>query len=341
MADGQCMIMATRSEKRGIDPRSDQHLLRCFARHQEEEAFAALVHRHGSAVWAVCRRVLGDTPEADDAFQATFLVLARKADSEVWHDSVRNWLTAAAQRLALHVRAGEQRRRQREAAVATLPSPEAEWAGPAEDPLREVARRELRHILEEELNGLPEKYRAPMVLCYLEGKTNQEAARQLGWAAGSISRRLARARALLRERPRLRGLAISVGILGSLLALAIALPHAPRSPRDDTVVLVMRQFQGSPHDGLGIEGALRRLETEGADAVKPAELASLSRKVARLLESIRERKSGPWQRQADTARRSALELAWAAETGEPKTVRVAGRKLSAACADCHANYREW
>ena len=151
------------------------------------------VQRHGPTVLAVCRRVLGESSEADDAFQATFLVLARKAEAETWHVLGTPLAREAAHRLSLHARAEQRRRQGREISVGSLPISDDGELSPEDlgaDLLREVTRRELRRLLEEELDELPEKYRAPMVLCYLEGKTNQEAARQLGWATGSISRRL-------------------------------------------------------------------------------------------------------------------------------------------------------
>lgn len=343
MAEGQGMMVWAERGSGSADPRSDRHLLQRFIRYREEEAFAVLVRRHGPVVWSSCRRVLGDTAEADDAFQATFLLLARKADGEFWHDSVRNWLGAAAHRQALHIRADEHRRRNRERAVGTLQSPDEGWDRPAEesltDPLREVTRRELRRLLEAELDELPEKYRAPMVLCYLEGKSNREAAQQLGWAVGSISRRLARARILLRERPRLRNLAVLAGMLGCLLGLAFA--FAPRPPADDTVAQVMRHLGDSRQSEPSMAHLLALLESDKTSEVDPERLSLSARHTARLLNSIRGHRPGPWQQQADAANQAALELATAAENRDNKAVLLAARRLGAACADCHANYRSW
>src|SRR5262249_41584269 len=188
---------------------TDRELLERFAATGEEVAFAALVQRHGPAVLGVCRRVLGNEADAEDVFQATFLILARKAGVVPWQESVRHWLRDVARRLALQARCPPQRRR----TAGEVP----EQCDPHGDPLAEVARRELRLVLDEELGQLPEKYRAPVVLCYLEGKTNEQAAGELGWPAGSMSRRLARARALLRDRLSRRGLALVVAL--SCLAL--------------------------------------------------------------------------------------------------------------------------
>src|SRR5262249_50355259 len=157
----------------------------------DESAFEALLLRHGPLVWGVCRRLLRDRADAEDAFQAAFLVLAQKAASVRAQGSVAGWLHGVAYRLALQARARSARRvaHERQAAAAAHPEP----APAAADP-------ELRAVLDEELGQLPDRYRAPLVLCYFQGKTNAQAAQALGWPAGSISKRLARARELLRRR---------------------------------------------------------------------------------------------------------------------------------------------
>jgi RNA polymerase sigma factor (sigma-70 family) len=192
---------------------TDQQLLDRFVRRRDEVAFEALVQRHGPMVLAVCRRVLGQAQEADDAFQATFLVLLRKADSIAKPELLGSWLYGVACRVARKARAQAASRRAHESAREAV-------AMPPPDPLLEVAWRELRALLDEELQHLPPKYQAPLVLCYLEGLTNEEAARRLGWPSGSISYRLARARELLKARLSRRCKALSPALLGAVLASA-------------------------------------------------------------------------------------------------------------------------
>jgi len=179
------------------DALTDDQLLRRFASDRDEEAFAALVRRHGPLVLAVCRLVLGGAHDADDAFQATFLVLARKAGSIRDPGLLGNWLYGVASRIARRIRSAVNRRQARERQVRRLP----------EFPQSAVAEiSDLRPVLDEELRRLPEKYRAAVGLCYLEGKTNEEAARLLRWPTGTVKGRLARARDLLRQRLTRRGL---------------------------------------------------------------------------------------------------------------------------------------
>src|SRR5262249_55118075 len=159
-------------------------------------AFGRLVERHGPAVLRACRRVLSCEHDVQDVFQATFLVLAGKAGKGGWGFSGRAWVRSVAVRLALPPGARARGRGDGERPMgAALP----ESHHPSADPHRDMERGELRRVLNDALGQLPEKYRAPVVLCYLEGKTNDEAARELGWPAGSMSRRLERARSLLRR----------------------------------------------------------------------------------------------------------------------------------------------
>jgi RNA polymerase sigma factor (sigma-70 family) len=184
-----------------------------------ELAFAALVERHGPMVLRVCQSVLREPHDAQDAFQATFLVLVRKAGSIRKRDSLSSWLHGVAYRIAACARAATARRLRHERKAA---------AGA----VRVVADgdpEELAPVLYEELDRLPEKYRAPIVLCYLESLTHEQAAQQLRWPVGTVRSRLARGREQLRGRLMRRGLALSVGVLeGALFAetTRAALPAA-------------------------------------------------------------------------------------------------------------------
>ncbi|OAI54577.1 hypothetical protein AYO44_03275 [Planctomycetaceae bacterium SCGC AG-212-F19] len=202
------------------DALTDRLLLERFVACHDEAAFAELVGRHGAMVLGVCHRVLRDDHAAEDAFQAVFLVLARKAGAVGWQDSIASWLYAVAYRTAQRSRANARRRREQERQASSMADPEA---------LAAVDARELRALLDEELLRLPEKYRAPLVLCYLEGKTNEEAARLLGWSKGTVSGRLARARDMLGGRLRRRGVMLSAGGLVAIIAeqsaIAAAVPR--------------------------------------------------------------------------------------------------------------------
>lgn len=187
----------------------DGALLERFTRQQDEAAFAALVERHGPMVRGVCRRILGDDHDADDAFQVAFLVLASKASSIRRQQSIGPWLYQVAYHVAVKARAARSRQREQERQTMFNPRPDL----PDDD-----GWRELGPALDEELGRLPAKYRAPLVLCYLEGKTNEQAARELGWPAGSMSRRLARGRELLRNRLAKRGVTAGAVGLGALAA---------------------------------------------------------------------------------------------------------------------------
>jgi RNA polymerase sigma factor (sigma-70 family) len=182
------------------DAHPDRTLLDSFATQRDERAFATLVERHGSLVWGVCKRILAHEQDAEDAFQATFLVLARKAGSVSWRDDVGNWLYAVAIRVARKARVQSVRQRELELAAGA--------EGRTEE-MHDPARTELSELIDEEVSRLPEKYRRPIVLCCFQGKTYVEAARLLGWPEGTASARLSRARDMLRRRLLQRGLALS------------------------------------------------------------------------------------------------------------------------------------
>jgi RNA polymerase sigma factor (sigma-70 family) len=193
---------------------ADRQLLERFSARREEGAFAALVRRHGPMVLGVCRRVLNDFHAAEDAFQATFLVLAKKAGSLHQKDSLSGWLYGVAYRLAVRTRVDAARRQRREACAGAR--------APA-DPVAEVSERDLCAAIDAELQRLSEPYRMPLVLCYLEGQTRDEAARALGCSLSTLKRRLDVGRERLRARLARRGLSLS----GALLAAA--LPQAARA----------------------------------------------------------------------------------------------------------------
>jgi RNA polymerase sigma factor (sigma-70 family) len=182
---------------------ADAELVRRFAEGRDDAAFTVLVQRHGALVLGVCRRVLGHAQDAEDAFQATFLILARKARAIRRLQSLGSWLYKVAYRTALRARANQARRKARESnacegrAVLT-------FDGPHDD---------VGELLDEEVRRLPEKYRVPVLLCYLQGRTNEEAARQLHCPTGTLKIRLLRARELLRRRLSRRGVALSLAVL--------------------------------------------------------------------------------------------------------------------------------
>jgi RNA polymerase sigma-70 factor (ECF subfamily) len=188
---------------------TDGQLLGRYVACRDDVAFEALVRRHGPMVLGVCRRLLTNHQDAEDAFQATFLVLVRKAASVRPRDKVANFLYGVAYRAAQKARAATARRQSREKQVRTLPEPATVADGIWQD---------LVPLLDRELSRLPEKYRLPLVLCDLEGRTRAEAAGQLRWPEGTVAGRLARGRALLARRLARHGLPLSGGVLTALLA---------------------------------------------------------------------------------------------------------------------------
>jgi RNA polymerase sigma factor (sigma-70 family) len=191
MANKQSALILRHLRKIVGDPQvgrqSDRQLLQQFLSKQDEAAFAALVRRHGSMVLAVCQSILHHEQDAQDASQATFLVLARKAGSIRNQESVGSWLHGVAYRLALKASKGKRRIGETEKRGMRAPriadSPIRRLAG---SPVDDLTWRELREVLHQELSRLPEKNRLPLILCYLEGKTQEEAARQLGWTAATL-----------------------------------------------------------------------------------------------------------------------------------------------------------
>jgi RNA polymerase sigma-70 factor (ECF subfamily) len=188
----------------------DRELLDRFARSRDEGSFAALVGRHGGGVWAACRRLVDRNEDAEDAFQAVFLTLARKAGSIRGGEALPAWLHGVARRVAANLRRDGRRRARAEAAAADRPH-----RAPAD-----LTWREGLSVLDEELGRLPARYRAALIVCCLDGRSRDEAAAQLGWSPGQVKGRLERARQLLRRRLTRRGFELA----GVLLAAAVARP---------------------------------------------------------------------------------------------------------------------
>jgi RNA polymerase sigma factor (sigma-70 family) len=205
---------------------TDRDLLQRFARGRDGDAFAALVQRYGPLVLGVCRRVLRQEQDAEDAFQATFLVLARKAGSISQPERLGNWLYGVASRVAQKARGEATRRRARQQPVTDVPAsrgdPEADW-------------EDLRQVLDDEVQRLPDKFCAPLVLCYLQGMTREEAAARLGRSAGAVKGLLERGRELLRSRLARRGVTLSLGSLAAMLSGNALSAAVPAVLRDSTV----------------------------------------------------------------------------------------------------------
>jgi RNA polymerase sigma factor (sigma-70 family) len=194
---------------------TDSQLLNLFLDQREEIAFAVLVHRHGPMVLDVCRRVLGDSHSAEDAFQATFMVLCRRSRSIRRRDSLGSWLFGVAKHIAAKDKARMNSRRNRERLVAE----QSTRCGPVSglgQVADEQARAELRLLVDDEIGRLPDKFVAPVVLCWMEGKSHEQAPKELGWAKGTLTSRLMRARELLRQRLLQRGVELT-GAAGALV----------------------------------------------------------------------------------------------------------------------------
>jgi RNA polymerase sigma factor (sigma-70 family) len=217
--------------------KTDQQLLHEFSFRRDETAFAVLVQRHSSLVWGTCWRMLRHAQDAEDAFQATFLVLARKAGRVAWRKSVTSWLYAVAYRLASEVKTKNARRwrHERRAAMRT-----------EEQSLMDEAGTDLCSFLDEELRLLPGRYREPLVLCYLEGQTGEQAARQLGWSLRTLQRRLQQGREKLRLRLAQRGLKLTSACLVTAVTKNAALARAPILLLESTVEAATLLGAGKP-----------------------------------------------------------------------------------------------
>jgi HlyD family secretion protein len=215
---------------------TDGQLLERFATDGDEAAelaFAALVERHAAIVWRVCLAILREEHDAEDAFQATFLVLVRKARSLWVRNSLGPWLHQVACRTASCLRATIIRRRTHERCSAERNATCVVEGGPARDADRDAA-------VHEEVNRLPEKYRAPLVLCDLEGRTHQEAARFLGWPIGTVKSRQSQGRGLVRDRLARRGLGLAVSGTAAESLRQAAVAAMPRELSQNTAIAAMR-----------------------------------------------------------------------------------------------------
>src|SRR5262245_23460366 len=201
---------------------TDGELLERFLTRRREAAFRALVDRHGPMVMGVCRRVLRDAHDAEDAFQATFLVLVRKMASIVPREFVANWLYGVAYRTAQKARVARARAIAAQRRLSDRVTSMANHAR-TEDEIR----HDLQPVLDQELQRLPDKYRVAVVLCHLEGKSRKDAARQLGWPEGTLSGRLARARKRLADRLTRRGVTLSATALAGVLTSGAASAAVP------------------------------------------------------------------------------------------------------------------
>jgi RNA polymerase sigma factor (sigma-70 family) len=199
-----------------------------------EAAFAALVAQHGPMVWNVCRSVLADSHAAEDAFQATFLILVRKARSIRRRETLGPWLHGVARRVAVRAKANMAKQRKRAIHGVEMKA----------TPVPTLARQEELEALHEEIDRLPQKYRAAVVLCHLEGRTHAEAARVLECPTGTVSVRVSRARELLRNRLTRRGLALSTTLSGTILGHETARAALPSGLAEATIKAAMHVAAG-------------------------------------------------------------------------------------------------
>jgi len=237
-----------------IDPSlSDRELVTRFVQQHDQAAFSALVRRHASIVWSVCRRVLGQHADIEDAVQATFVLLSRKAAGLKNPELVGAWLHAVARKVALKAR----NRQSRDRVV-----PLDQDVPHTQDPLDVLSGREVLAILDEELARLPEEYRAVLLLCCIEGKSREEAAQRLGWSEGSVKGRLERGRDLLSRRLSRRGLTLSAA-LGASLVWHTQMANAARlstgtilAPATPQAVALANAVAGSLGTGIWIKWGL-------------------------------------------------------------------------------------
>jgi RNA polymerase sigma factor (sigma-70 family) len=329
---------------------SDAMLLERFVSFREEAAFGALVERHGPLVQRICRRVLHNEQDVDDVFQATFLVLARRAAGIAWRESVAGWLGGVAHRLALGARSDITRQTRRETAVTTLADGRSARNGslepglpekfhPLADPFVEVERREVGRLINDELLHLPEKYRSPVVLCYLEGRTHEEAARELGCPAGSMSRRLKRALAILRRRLIHRGLSFASLLFAVAFAVVSAWIVCSLPSRNAAAVRsAMASLEPFTAQDGGIQTAIERIDRDGSERERER-IKTLARRATQAAAEIEGHEPGrrpdQWREYLSEMKLSAALLAQAASENDRSSMLTAARRLSASCLGCH------
>jgi RNA polymerase sigma-70 factor (ECF subfamily) len=246
------------------DELTDGELLDQFVALREEAAFEILVRRHGPLVWAVCRRVLRSDHDAEDVFQATFLVLARRAHSIRKRQSIGSWLYGVALRLARRLQSDQSRRRAHEQRIVPI--------APG-DPACETAARDSARVVAEEVGRLPEKYRAAVVLRYMAGRTNEQAALELSWPVGTVKTRVARALQMLERRLIRRGLALSAGGAVTLLAEHQATAVVPARLLGTTILAAVRFVSTSA--ALPTSASALRLAQEAVRAFSLARVRNL------------------------------------------------------------------
>lgn len=234
------------SSTAAVNPLSDAELLERFSRDRDEAAFTVLLQRYGRLVWSVCRRVLRSEQDIEDAFQATFCLLGHKSGTIRKSASVGSWLYGVAYRTAMKAKKNAVKRREREeqAQAKAVPLPSAE-----------VMCRELQALLDTEIVNLPEKLRAPFILCCLEGKTKPEAAAALGWKEGTVSSRLANARRILIERLAARGVELSV-VLGALTLSQTTVQSALRA---STLKVVLAFANNAPVPSAAVAALIQEV----------------------------------------------------------------------------------
>jgi RNA polymerase sigma factor (sigma-70 family) len=252
---------------------SDAELLQRFSSRRDEAAFTELVNRHGPMIQGVCRRILANSHEAEDVFQAVFLVLVQKSASIRRPELLANWLYGVACRIARKARIRAIRQEARERKAEKMPTHEQ---------LLDLEWVELKKVLDEELSRLPEKYRAPLVLCYLRGQTNAEAAAQLGWPSGSISERLAQARETLRKRLNRRGMNLTAALLAVLLSEKAASAGVAPGLVSATVDGAVAMAAGKGAAG-GVAPRVLKLTRDGTEPVLSGFLKTVSLIVALFL----------------------------------------------------------